>query len=113
MISRRPAPRPPPQPANRERTGCRLDRRARRRPGAIDDGIAGCPYRGQVRHVEDEERQRHHVAEAGTGRCQATAQILKDLLRLRGRIPRPDQFTALVLRDLAAHHHQLARPVTT
>jgi hypothetical protein len=42
-----------------------------------------------------------------------TAQVVEYLPRLRRRIPRPGQFTALVLRDLAAHHHQPARPLTT
>ena len=34
------------------------------------------------------------------------AQVLEHLPRLRRRIARPDQFAVLVLRDLAAHHHQ-------
>ena len=44
----------------------------------------------------------------GPGRCQAPAQVVEYLPRLRRRIPRPDQFTALVLRDRVAHHHQPA-----
>jgi hypothetical protein len=61
---------------------------------------------GRVRDIEREERQLHHIAEAGPGRGQAPAQVLEYLPRLRRRIARPDQFTALVQRDLAAHHHQ-------
>ncbi len=76
--------------------------------GSVDDRIAGGTYRGQVRDVENEEGQLHHIAEAGPGVGQAAAQVLKHLPRLRRRIPGPDQFTALVLRNLPADDHQPA-----
>ena len=58
----------------------------------------------QVRDVQNEEGQLHHVTEARPDLRQAAAQVLEHLPRLRRRISGPDQFTALVLRDLAAHH---------
>jgi hypothetical protein len=68
--------------------GGHLNGRARRRPRGIDDGVAGCLYCGQVRGIENEESQLHHIAEAGPGR-QATAQVVEYLPRLRRRIPGP------------------------
>ena len=59
--------------------GGHLNGRARRRPGGIDDSVAGSPYRGQVRDIKNEERQLHHIAEAGPGRCQAPAQVVEYL----------------------------------
>ncbi len=66
-----------------------------------------------MRDVQDEEAQLHHVAEAGPGRGQAPAQVLEYLPRLNSGIPGTDQLAALVLRDLAAHHHQPPAAVTT
>lgn len=59
-----------------------------------------------VRHVEHEEGQLHHIAEAGPDRGQAAMEVLEHLPRLNGGIPGSDQFTALILSDLAAHHDQ-------
>jgi hypothetical protein len=69
--------------------GGHLHGRARGRPVSIDDGGAGRTDREKVRGVGNEEGQLHHIAEAGTGRCQAAAQVLEDLPRLDGGIPGP------------------------
>lgn len=100
------------QVTGREQGG-HLDGCAGGRPASVNDGVAGDPYRGQVRDVEHEERQLHHVAEIGPNRGQAAAEVLEHLPRLSGGITGPDQFTALVLSDLAAHHDQPAAAVTT
>ena len=52
VAGRRPAPRPAPPAGNRGGQGGHLGRRAGRRLGGVDDGVAGCPDRGQVRDIE-------------------------------------------------------------
>src|SRR5215468_3349228 len=52
VAGRRPAPRPAPPAGNRGRTGRPPGPPCWQGLGGVDDGVAGCPDRGQVRDIE-------------------------------------------------------------